>query len=202
MEHGSRTYKDDLFASEVEMDRYIFDCVWDRIWTAWNDDKVVRSNGGRGFIQQDKEEFWELMEYLLVLNPKRIMEIGNACGGTTLFWQALAPIVISLDQKPLEGHIPPSYFPNVEFLVGDSHKPETLEKARRYAPVDFLFIDGDHCTEGVKQDYEMYSSLVRPGGLIGFHDYNHDPVRTFLKTLRGLLIMPMDRFGIAILEVR
>ena len=31
-------------------------------------------------------------------------------------------------------------------------------------------IDGDHTYEGVKQDFEMYSPLVRDGGLIGFHD--------------------------------
>jgi predicted O-methyltransferase YrrM len=36
--------------------------------------------------------------------------------------------------------------------------------------VDFLFIDGDHTYEGVKADFEMYSGLVRPGGLIVFHD--------------------------------
>jgi predicted O-methyltransferase YrrM len=36
--------------------------------------------------------------------------------------------------------------------------------------VDFLFIDGDHSYEGVKSDFEMYSGLVRPGGLIVFHD--------------------------------
>jgi hypothetical protein len=36
--------------------------------------------------------------------------------------------------------------------------------------LDFLFIDGDHTYEGVKQDYEMYKHLVKPGGWIGFHD--------------------------------
>ena len=36
--------------------------------------------------------------------------------------------------------------------------------------MDFLFIDGDHTYEGVKADFNMYSELVRPGGLIVFHD--------------------------------
>ena len=201
MEHGSLTAHDPIFALDVQMDRYIYDCVWDRIWIARNNDGVERTNEGRGFIQQDKEEFWQLMEYLIELKPQKILEIGNACGGTTLFWQALAPEVYSLDIKPLEGHIPGNYFPNVTFIVGDAHKQETLEEAKVFAPYDFLFIDGDHCTEGVKQDYEMYSPLVRSGGIVGFHDYNHDPVRTFLKKLDGLTVMPMDRFGIAILKV-
>ena len=32
------------------------------------------------------------------------------------------------------------------------------------------------------------------------NDYNFDQVRTFLKTLPNLKIMPMDRFGIALLR--
>ena len=36
--------------------------------------------------------------------------------------------------------------------------------------VDFLFIDADHSYEGVKKDFEMYSLLVRKGGIIAFHD--------------------------------
>jgi hypothetical protein len=36
--------------------------------------------------------------------------------------------------------------------------------------VDFLFIDGDHTYNGVKQDFELYYDKVRKGGLIYFHD--------------------------------
>ena len=39
--------------------------------------------------------------------------------------------------------------------------------------IDFLFIDGDHTYDGVKQDFEMYAPLVRPGGIVGFHDIAH-----------------------------
>jgi len=37
-------------------------------------------------------------------------------------------------------------------------------------PVDVLFIDGDHTYAGVKIDFELYSPLVRSGGLIALHD--------------------------------
>jgi len=60
------------------------------------------------------------------------------------------------------------------FLIqGDSHSIETLRKIEgilRDDKVDFLFIDGDHSYEGVKKDFEMYSPLVRKGGIIAFHD--------------------------------
>lgn len=36
--------------------------------------------------------------------------------------------------------------------------------------LDFLFIDGDHTYDGVKQDFDLYYEKVRPGGYIYFHD--------------------------------
>jgi predicted O-methyltransferase YrrM len=47
---------------------------------------------------------------------------------------------------------------------------EQLKSRLADQPVDFLFIDGDHTYAGVKQDFEMYSPLVRKGGLVAFHD--------------------------------
>ena len=46
--------------------------------------------------------------------------------------------------------------------------------------MDFLFIDADHTYEGVKMDFEMYSQLMRRGGIVAFHDIlphdrKHDP---------------------------
>ena len=47
-------------------------------------------------------------------------------------------------------------------------------------PIDLLFIDGNHDYEAVLQDYEQWSPLVKPGGMIAFHDVvlgeNPDPV--------------------------
>ena len=36
--------------------------------------------------------------------------------------------------------------------------------------IDFLFIDGDHSYEGVKNDFEMYKPLVSKGGIIVLDD--------------------------------
>ena len=36
---------------------------------------------------------------------------------------------------------------------------------------NFIFIDGDHGYEGVKQDALSYYPLLAPGGVIMFHDY-------------------------------
>jgi predicted O-methyltransferase YrrM len=37
-------------------------------------------------------------------------------------------------------------------------------------PIDFLFIDGDHAYEAVRQDWESWSPHVKRGGQVGFHD--------------------------------
>lgn len=43
-----------------------------------------------------------------------------------------------------------------------------------FTGIDFLFIDGDHSIPGCKNDYDLYSGKVKPGGFIAFHDYYHD----------------------------
>jgi predicted O-methyltransferase YrrM len=64
------------------------------------------------------------------------------------------------------------------FLRNDSHLAITKQSLKRLLngrEIDFLFIDGDHTYKGVKKDYEMYSPLVRRGGLIAFHDICFHP---------------------------
>jgi len=61
----------------------------------------------------------------------------------------------------------------IHLLRCDSHAMATLDEVRDILEgrfVDLLFIDGDHTYLGAKQDYEMYSTLVKKGGLIIFHD--------------------------------
>jgi predicted O-methyltransferase YrrM len=37
-------------------------------------------------------------------------------------------------------------------------------------PLDFVFIDGDHSYEGLRGDWEAWSGLVAPGGVVALHD--------------------------------
>ena len=43
--------------------------------------------------------------------------------------------------------------------------------------IDFVFIDGDHTYEGVKNDFEMIESSLSPNAIILFDDYFHELVR-------------------------
>ena len=56
---------------------------------------------------------------------------------------------------------------------GDSHSAEAKKRIAEIigsVKLDFLFIDGDHTYEGVKDDFDHYKQYVKPGGWIGFHD--------------------------------
>ena len=135
-------------------------------------------------------EITGLAREVAALKPKIILEIGTARGGTALIWAHIAEKKLVtcdlLDKRGFADLVrafpPPGSQCDVSVLIGDSHSPEFLERVRKELDgelVDFLFIDGDHTEAGVTQDYEFYSPLVRPGGLIAFHDIVDDqPLET------------------------
>lgn len=146
---------------------------------------------------QIREELERLLEILECLRPRVIVEIGTARGGTLFLWTRVASrdaLIASIDLPggPFGGGYPrlkallykrfalPGQ--RIVLLRGDSHDPATLEGVKRILrgqPVDFLFIDGDHSYEGVRRDFEMYSQLVREGGLIVLHDIVPGPPSTW-----------------------
>ncbi len=142
---------------------------------------------GIGPTQADEEILW-LLGLLRDDPPKTVVEIGTFEGGTLLLWTRVAAedaVLVAVDIRPLGvlGRYSAWAFLRRGFararqklvlvMPVDSHAPSTVERLRATLggrQVDFLFIDGDHEYEGVKQDFAMYSPLVRPGGLIAVHD--------------------------------
>ena len=146
---------------------------------------AVREHGA---IQKEQE----LASFLALLAdhpPQVVVEIGSDAGGTLWAWQQIgARRVIGVDQP--RGPYSSGQLLNehgCEVVYGDSHDPKTLGALKELLgwddlnydtnmePVDLLFIDGDHTYAGVRRDFEMYSPLVRPGGMIAFHDICHHP---------------------------
>jgi len=137
---------------------------------------------------QKRSEIRGLMKAVRTLAPNRVLEIGTANGGTLfLLTRVSAPdahvISVDLPGGPFGGdknewkHSIWKAFATgrqkMTLLRADSHKHETLERVRQHLDghaLDFLMIDGDHTYDGVKMDFEMYSPMVRSGGLIAFHD--------------------------------
>lgn len=148
-------------------------------------DFAMKFGGGGGLYRiktlQKRSEILSLAGLVRELEPEIILEIGTERGGTLLIWAALASQrVISCDiqdmhvQQALYSRFPPPGSEcSVTLMSGDSHSMDFLrdvEAELAGQPVDFLFIDGDHTEQGVESDFNMYRRLVRPGGLVAFHD--------------------------------
>lgn len=123
---------------------------------------------------QKTEELAGLLELLAAERPARVVEIGVYQGGTLWAWSQLARQTIGVESGIglLDEPLVPA---GAQVLRADSHLLSTLDQLQQLltGPLDFLFIDGDHTYPGVRWDWERYGPLVRPGGLIAFHDICH-----------------------------
>lgn len=130
---------------------------------------------------QVKGEISELLRILEKIKPNIIVEIGTWKGGSFFLFSRVASknaMLISIDMPNSPGKIslirafqlPEQKF---YFIRSDSHEVETwnnLNDILKGRKIDFLFIDADHSYEAVKKDFEIYSPLVKEGGIIAFHD--------------------------------
>lgn len=183
-----------LFRKVLEYFSQLFRAVWFAMLRIPNGtpEKVVdfsfTAAGGLIYPGQIRSEYVQLATLVQQRKPRVIVEIGTANGGTLVAWCALAypqAVIVSID---LPGGIHGGGYAywrsfiyrrltqpgqSLHLLRADSHLPATREALQKILPpqgIDFLFIDGDHTYEGVKADFEMYSPLVRKGGLVALHD--------------------------------
>jgi len=130
---------------------------------------------------QNRAEFVGLMERCAAVRPRRLREIGTAAGGTAFLWTRVAEedaLVILVDREmDFSRRAAFRRFARgrqrVVCIAGESRAARTLAAvgaALAGAALDVLFIDGDHRYEGVTADLACYAPLVRPGGIIAFHD--------------------------------
>jgi predicted O-methyltransferase YrrM len=148
--------------------------------------------GGRLRPTQSTEEILWLLEIVEEVQPSVIVEIGTDEGGTLFLWTWVAApdaTLVAVDMRPLGllGRFSAYALvrrglararQRIELVMpADSQSPGTRERVTKLLgdrPVDFLFIDGDHGYDGVRRDFELWSPLVRSGGLIAFHDIEPD----------------------------
>ena len=137
---------------------------------------------------QVRSEITQLLKLLASRPPMTVLEIGTYKGGTFfLFSRVASPeaMLVSLDlprdpsglgYAPWQGRLFRSFAlerQRIELVLADSHQERTVEQVRQLLngrSVDFLFIDGDHGYDGVKNDFNLYSPLVADDGVIAFHD--------------------------------
>lgn len=145
---------------------------------------------------QNLQEFEGLLKEYIAIKPSKVIEIGSLYGWTLqhfIHHGSDNSTVVAID-LPVRNFVGPQDWRVVKqeqnykeewpkwakakkcklYLIPDaSQKPQTLQKTKdifNNELVDFLFIDGDHTYHGVKTDFEMYSPMVRKGGVVAFHD--------------------------------
>jgi len=110
-------------------------------------------------------------------------EIGRFKGGSTLLFATALPTGVELWSYDLHVALRPD-LPGeqldrelsaalaryglegkVHLVVADSRTVEAPP-----APLELLFVDGDHSYQGARADFERWGELVRPAGHLLFHD--------------------------------
>jgi cephalosporin hydroxylase len=130
-------------------------------------------------ICQHCEEILPALQYIQSIKPIVVGEVGTLNSGNVfLFLQAFSELrtLIAVDlhvrnRAKLRFYAPESA--TIHYIHGHSCAPRTTQQVRQALngrKFDFIFIDGDHEYDGVKADLLQYGSLVRAGGLVGFHD--------------------------------
>ncbi len=131
-------------------------------------------------ILQWEAEFAVLLELYRRLQPSNVLEVGTYHGGTLFHWlqNTARPgaVVVSVDSYAVgvdNRHLYDDWNPghlNLYVIEGDSHDDATLRKVDAHGPYDFVLVDAGHYYKEVKRDWELYRPMVRPGGLMCFHD--------------------------------
>lgn len=120
-----------------------------------------------------------LVGVLASIRPALAIEIGSMEGGSLMAAAAYADEVHSFDLDPpsLDG----ARAANVRLHTGDSHQllsPALAEFAQAGRNVDYVLVDGDHSTNGVRRDIEdLLASPAVSHTVIVMHDIANELVR-------------------------
>ena len=136
-------------------------------------------------------EIENLQHFVSSKQPKVVVEIGTARGGTLARWFELpsAETIITIDFP--DGIHGGQGFQERTYVISDFVEQMNLSKKEFYAingnsrdpyiiarleelldgrKIDFLFIDGDHTYEGAKGDFQTYERFLSTDAIVGFHD--------------------------------
>jgi precorrin-6B methylase 2 len=143
------------------------------------------------------EEYKLLYHLVLILKPKKILEIGTARGASSIVMSK------ALLETGIDGHIytieknetlhkeaieevEKYNLENITLLLGDS---STI--AREYEDIDFTFVDGDHSFPGLLNDWESIKDTCI---YYLFHDANGWDVPNLLSNIMKDPLYSVVRF--------
>jgi predicted O-methyltransferase YrrM len=163
---------------------------------------VFNAYGGALAPLQSTSELTEFADLVKSQNHRFILELGTARGGTLAVLCRMAAEDATIISVDLPAGIGGGGYPKwknpilsafakrgqqLHLLRVDSHLDSTLERVRQILggnQLDLLFIDADHSYDGALSDFNRYSQLVRPGGLICLHDVVPNPHNSAIEVDR------------------
>lgn len=183
------------------------------IWLSVIGGKEAAKRLGRSWLQQNLKEFSLLLNLLRVMKPKKLLELGFGFGGSAMCFVQILPstIVVDVDIVNIYSSANDIYMQARRkvadylkstgrwfYYCGDTKDPTIPFKLSiDFGLFDVLFIDACHLEDYVIHDFNIYSQLVRAGGLIVFHDTSPTSQRAGDKEVRSAL----NKLNIWVLEI-
>ena len=160
---------------------------------------------------QQTQGLLDMIKELGDVSNKTMIEIGSFIGESTVIFARHFKHVIAIDPF-LPNYDPADPTSNFDFNdVFQEFKNRTEEQKQKITTYkmmsddavnllkdkyDFVYIDGLHTYDGVKQDIINYLPLIKEGGIIGGHDYgtNGPHLQGVTQAVDEVLGKPDKRF--------
>lgn len=138
---------------------------------------------------------------------RRLVEIGVMHGATTALLRTVmdpSGLLVGVDPHPA-GRLGVSFERSIALTAVRRRPGGRVELLRRTsaealdgwaAPIDFLFIDGDHSWQGIATDWAGWTPFVEPGGIVALHDSHSVSWRPDADSVRFTreVVLPDARF--------
>ena len=106
---------------------------------------------------------------------KAVLEIGVFEGETSIKMIEALPVgsyYVGIDINDYRKHKLGKPGVAVDFILGESIKVLANMPENHF---DFIFVDGDHSWENILPEFKEIERVIRPGGVIAYHDSIHIP---------------------------
>lgn len=147
---------------------------------------------GKGYlVQQHIDELTSMLDMLQNHKIEHYLEIGVDTLGLTRIINEILKVesIYTMDINPyVHKENAETLVENAQLnmYVGDTkseHAPKWLKDQK--VKFDFVFIDGDHTYEGVKNDFELCLPHLAANAIVGFHDIkSSEGVKKFYEELK------------------
>lgn len=137
----------------------------------------------------------ECEELARLAEGKIVLEMGSYYGRSTIALASTAKVVYSVDWHLGDAHV--GRAASYESFVKNLGRYDVLDKVKVFVGVfevvvptlgqdfDLVFVDGQHDEKSIIRDGALAISVLRPSGILAFHDYGSifHPIQTYVDDL-------------------